>query len=236
MEQEYKMVEDEPTCSFAKLLGEGELDAIISKLAMKKGDCALIIADKDKVTLPVLGALRQIVARKLEIIPEDKFNFLWITEFPFFEWDEESGKWVAMHHPFTMPLPECLPYIDSDPASVRATSYDLVLNGTELLSGSMRINDVELQQKMFESLGLSQEEIEAKFGFLVEAYKYGAPPHGGAGIGLDRLSMIMCHADSLRDVIAFPKVQNASEPMSGAPALADEKALSELALSLTDVE
>jgi aspartyl-tRNA synthetase len=231
-----RWVEDEPSCSFAKLLGEGELDAIVSALNMKKGDCALIIADKDKVTLPVLGALRQIVARKLDMIPDDKYNFLWITEFPFFEWDEESGTWVAMHHPFTMPLPECLPYIDTDPASVRATSYDLVLNGTELLSGSMRITDVELQQKMFESLGLSQEEIEAKFGFLVEAYKYGAPPHGGAAIGLDRLSMILCHADSLRDVLAFPKVQNASEPMSGAPAIADEKALKELALALTDVE
>ena len=217
-------------------MAEGELESIIAALGMKKGDVALIVADKDKVTLPTLGALRTIVAKKLGIIPEGKFNFLWITEFPFFEWDEESGTWLAMHHPFTMPLDECLPYIDSDPASVRAKAYDLVLNGTELLSGSIRITDFELQQKMFKSLGLTPEEIETKFGFLVDAYRYGAPPHGGAGIGLDRLSMIMCGADSLRDVIAFPKVQNASEPMSGAPAPAEQKALDELALALTDKE
>ncbi len=231
-----RWVEDAPSCSFAKFMAEGELESIISALGMKKGDVALIVADKDKVTLPTLGALRTIVAKKLGIIPEGKFNFLWITEFPFFEWDEESGTWLAMHHPFTMPLDECLPYIDSDPASVRAKAYDLVLNGTELLSGSIRITDFELQQKMFKSLGLTPEEIESKFGFLVDAYRYGAPPHGGAGIGLDRLSMIMCDADSLRDVIAFPKVQNASEPMSGAPAPAEQKALEELALALTDKE
>lgn len=231
-----RWTDDAPSCSFAKFLSEGELDSIISKLNMKKGDVALIVADKNRIVLPTLGALRIMVAKKLNMIPKDKFNFLWITEFPFFDWDEESQSWVAMHHPFTMPLPECLPYIDTDPESVRATSYDLVLNGTELLSGSMRITDPELQQKMFDSLGLTKEEIEAKFGFLVEAYRYGAPPHGGAGIGLDRLSMIMCGADSLRDVVAFPKVQNASEPMSGAPALAEDKSLRELALSLTDIE
>ena len=231
-----RWVDDVPSCSFAKFMAEGELESIIAALGMKKGDVALIVADKDKVTLPTLGALRTIVAKKLGIIPEGKFNFLWITEFPFFEWDEESGTWLAMHHPFTMPLDECLPYIDSDPASVRAKAYDLVLNGTELLSGSIRITDFELQQKMFKSLGLTPEEIKTKFGFLVDAYRYGAPPHGGAGIGLDRLSMIMCGADSLRDVIAFPKVQNASEPMSGAPAPAEQKALDELALALTDIE
>ena len=231
-----RWVDDAPSCSFAKFMGEGELDAIISALGMKKGDVALIVADKDKVTLPTLGALRLIVAKKLNMIPEGKFNFLWITEFPFFEWDDETQSWVAAHHPFTMPLDECIPMIDSDPGNVKAKCYDLVLNGTELLSGSMRITDFELQQKMFESLGLTKEEIDAKFGFLVDAYRYGAPPHGGAGIGLDRLAMIMCGADSLRDVIAFPKVQNASEPMSGAPAVADAKALDELALTVKETE
>ena len=152
------------------------------------------------------------------MIPEGQFNFLWITEFPFFEWNEETGHWDAMHHPFTMPLAECLPFLESDPGSVRAECYDMVLNGTELLSGSIRITDYELQEKMFAALGLTPEEIDAKFGFLVDAYKYGAPPHGGSGMGLDRLAMVMCNADSLRDVVAFPKVQNASELMSKCPA------------------
>lgn len=231
-----RWTEDEPNCSFGKFLGDGELNAILTSLNMKKGDVALIVADKDKVTLPTLGALRLAVARKMDMIPEGKFNFLWITEFPFFEWNDETQSWDAMHHPFTMPLTECLPYLESDPASVRAQCYDLVLNGTELLSGSMRITDFELQQKMFELLGLEKEEIDMKFGFLVDAYRYGAPPHGGAGIGLDRLSMIMCGADSLRDVVAFPKVQNASELMSGAPAVADPKALDELALTVRETE
>lgn len=171
--------DDKPTCSFGKFFSEEELAALLAVLGCEKGDVALIVADKDKVTLPVLGALRLVVAKQLDIIPEG-YNFLWITEFPFFEWDEESGTWVVSHHPFTMPLDECLEYLDTDPGSVRAKAYDLVLNGTELSSGSMRITDYELQQKMFESLGLTDEEIEAKFGFLVDAYKYGAPPHGGA--------------------------------------------------------
>ena len=230
-----RWVDETPSCPFSKFLGEGDLDRITSALNMKRGDAALIIADKDRVTLPVLGQLRNIVARKLDIIKEG-YEFTWITEFPFFEYDDESGKWVAMHHPFTMPLDECLPYLESDPESVRAKAYDLVLNGTELLSGSIRITDVKLQQKMFELLGLTDEEIDAKFGFLVDGYKYGAPPHGGAGIGLDRISMIMCGADSLRDVVAFPKVQNASELMSGCPAAPDEQALKDLAVSFTDVE
>ena len=230
-----RWVDETPSCPFSKFLGEGDLDRITSALNMKRGDAALIIADKDRVTLPVLGQHRNIVARKLDIIKEG-YEFTWITEFPFFEYDDESGKWVAMHHPFTMPLDECLPYLESDPESVRAKAYDLVLNGTELLSGSIRITDVKLQQKMFELLGLTDEEIDAKFGFLVDGYKYGAPPHGGAGIGLDRISMIMCGADSLRDVVAFPKVQNASELMSGCPAAPDEQALKDLAVSFTDVE
>ena len=170
-------------------------------------------------------------AQQLDIIPEE-FNFLWITEFPFFEYDEDTDSWLAMHHPFTMPMDECIQYLDTDPGKVTAKAYDLVLNGTELSSGSIRITDYELQQKMFQALGLSDEEIEAKFGFLVEAYKYGAAPHGGMGIGLDRLAMIMTGNDSLRDVTAFPKVQNASELMSGAPNVVDEEQLQELSISI----
>lgn len=227
-----RWVEDAPNCSFQKFLGEGELDAILSRLQMEKGDTCLIVADKTRVVLPVLGQLRLTVAKKLDLIPEGQYHFVWITEFPFFEYDEETGKWVAMHHPFTMPLDECLPYLESDPARVRAKCYDLVLNGTELASGSMRITDYALQQKMFEALGMSEEEIEAKFGFLVNAYRYGAPPHGGMALGLDRISMILCGADSLRDVVAFPKVQNASELMSDCPSVVDPRQLDELHISL----
>ena len=230
-----RYVDDKPNCSFAKFMAEGELESIMERIGCVKGDVALIVADKDKVTLPVLGALRQVVAKQLGIIPEG-YNFLWITEFPFFEWDEESGTWVAMHHPFTMPLDECLEYIDSDPGAVRAKAYDLVLNGVEISSGSIRITDFELQQKMFRRLGLTDEDIEKKFGFLVDAYRYGAPPHGGAALGLDRLAMIMCGADSLRDVVAFPKVQNASELMSACPAPADPKALADLAMQFIKEE
>lgn len=219
--------DDEPNCSFKKFLKDGELENILSALDAKKGDVVLIVADKNKVVLPTLGALRLLIAKKLDIIP-DGYNFLWITEMPFFEQDEETGEWIAMHHPFTMPLEECIPMLDSDPANVRAKAFDLVLNGTELSSGSMRITDFELQQKMFEALGMTDEEIDAKFGFLVDAYRYASPPHGGMGIGLDRLAMIMCGAESLRDVVAFPKVQNASELMSACPAEVDEKQLEEL--------
>ncbi len=227
-----RWVDDEPNCSFAKFLGEGELAAILDKAGAEKGDVVLIVADKDRVTLPTLGSLRNTVARQLGIIPEGLYNFLWITEFPFFEYDEESDSYVAMHHPFTMPMDECLQYLDTNPEKVVAKAYDLVLNGTELSSGSIRITDYELQQRMFKSLGLTEEEIEAKFGFLVEAYKYGAAPHGGMGIGLDRLAMIICDADNLRDVTAFPKVQNASELMSKAPGTVDEKQLEELGIKI----
>ena len=183
------------------------------------------------------GTVRAIVAKKeLDIIPEGKWNFLWITEMPFFEYDEETGEWLAMHHPFTMPMEECIEYLDTDKGKVRAKAFDLVLNGTELSSGSMRITDCELQNKMFELLGMEQEEIDAKFGFLVEAYKYAAPPHGGMGIGLDRLAMLICGADSLRDVTAFPKVQNASELMSGAPSYIDDIQLDELGINITKEE
>ncbi|MGN0162275.1 MAG: aspartate--tRNA ligase [Candidatus Ornithomonoglobus sp.] len=221
----------EPNASFKKFFTPEEIKALMDRLGAKQGDVVLIVADKDRVTLPVLGALRLKTAKRLDIIPEG-WNFLWITDFPFFEYDEESDSWVAMHHPFTMPKDECIQYLDSAPEKVIAKAYDLVLNGIELSSGSIRINDYELQQKMFESLGLTEEEIEAKFGFLVEAYKYGAAPHGGMGIGLDRLTMLMTGCDNLRDVTAFPKVQNASELMSQAPGTVDEQQLAELAIAI----
>lgn len=228
-----RWVDDAPNCSFAKFMKEGELENILKAVGAEKGDVVLIVADKDKVTLPTLGALRLKTAKQLGIIP-DGWNFLWITEFPFFEYDDEHGEWVAMHHPFTMPLDDHIQYLDNEKEKVRAKCYDLVLNGVELLSGSIRINDPELQQHMFEMLGMTEEEIAAKFGFLVDAYKYAAPPHGGAGIGLDRLTMLMCGVDSLRDVIAFPKVQNASEPMSEAPSVVAKEQLDELHIKLIE--
>ncbi len=229
-----RWAEEEPSCSFGKFLKDGELSALIQKLGAEKGDCVFIISDKTSLALSVMGALRLTVAKELGIIPEGKWNFLWITEMPFFEYDEESGEWLAMHHPFTMPLDECIPYLDTDKAKVRAKAFDLVLNGTELSSGSMRITDPELQNKMFSLLGMEKEEIDAKFGFLVEAYKYASPPHGGMGIGLDRLAMLICGADSLRDVTAFPKVQNASELMSGAPSVIDGVQLDELGINIKE--
>ncbi len=230
-----RWVDDEPNASFKKFFSPEEIMSLMDTLGAKKGDVVLIVADKDKVALPVLGALRLRTAKKLDLIP-NAWNFLWITDFPFFEYDEETGEWAAMHHPFTMPKDECIQYLDNAPEKVIAKAFDLVLNGTELSSGSIRINDYELQQKMFESLGLTDEEIEAKFGFLVDAYRYGAAPHGGMGIGLDRLAMLMADCDSLRDVTAFPKVQNASELMSQAPGSVDDAQLEELAIKVTDSE
>ena len=231
-----RWADEAPNCSFGKFLGEGDLDRIIGALDAEQGDVVFIVADKNSVTLPVLGALRLELGRQLELIPKDEFKFVWIVDFPFFEKDEESGEWVAMHHPFTMPREECLQYLESDPGKVIAKAYDLTLNGTELSSGSMRITDYELQQKMFRALKLTDEEIEAKFGFLVEAYKYGAPPHGGMGIGLDRIAMLMCGADSLRDVTAFPKVQNASELMSSCPSPVDQESLDVLGIQIKKTE
>ncbi len=225
-----------PTCSFAKFLPEGKSDEILSALDCAQGDVVLICADQDKIALPVLGAIRLEVAKKLNLIPEGKFNFLWITEFPFFEWNAETQHWDAMHHPFTMPMDDCIPYLESDPGRVTAKAFDLVLNGTELSSGSIRITDPELQERMFRILGLTPEEIEAKFGFLVEAYHYGAPPHGGLAIGLDRLAMTLTGAGSLRDVVAFPKVQNASELMSQSPAEVDAESLDVLGISIANPE
>ena len=231
-----RWAEEVPSCSFGKFLKEGELDALLSFLGAEKGDCVFIVSDKTSLALSVMGALRLTIAKTLGIIPEGKWNYLWITEMPFFEYDGESGEWIAMHHPFTMPLEECIPYLDTDKSKVRAQAFDLVLNGTELSSGSMRITDCGLQNKMFELLGMEQEEIDAKFGFLVDAYKYASPPHGGMGIGLDRLAMLICGADSLRDVTAFPKVQNASELMSGAPSDIDSIQLDELGIEIAKEE
>ena len=227
-----RWADEVPNCSFAKFLKDGELEALLSQLDVEQGDVAFIVSDKTRKALTIMGALRLIVAKELDIIPQDKWNYLWITEMPFFELDEETGEWVAAHHPFTMPMEESIQYLDTDKSKVKAQAFDLVLNGTELSSGSLRITDVELQTKMFELLGMEQEEIDAKFGFLVDAYHYAAPPHGGMGIGLDRLAMLICGADSLRDVVAFPKVQNASELMSGAPSYIDNIQLDELGIDI----
>lgn len=227
--------EDTPSCSFAKFMSEDEMAAIYERVGAEKGDVVLIVADRKNVALSVLGALRLTVAKKLDIIP-DKYNFLWITEFPFFEYNEETGNWDAMHHPFTSPLDECVEYLDSNPEKVFAKAYDLVLNGVELSSGSIRITDPVLQSKMFKALGLSDEEAHEKFGFLTDAFRFGAPPHGGMGIGLDRLVMLMCGCDSLRDVIAFPKISNSSELMSGAPGKVDEMQLKDLSIAVINEE
>lgn len=219
--------------SFAKFITVDELNAILAKAGAEAGDVVLIIGDvKNSIVFNALGALRQEVARKLDIIPEGQYNLLWITEFPFFDWDEDSKTWVAMHHPFTAPMDECLEYLETDKAKVRAKAYDLVLNGIELSSGSIRITNPELQSRIFTLLNLTQEEAYAKFGYLLDAFRYGAPPHGGMGIGLDRLVMQMLGCDSLRDVVAYPKVQNASEPMTGCPAEVDNLQLDELGIKL----
>ena len=227
-----RWAEDTPNCSFAKFMSEEEMSALMSAANCEKGDVVIFVADRKKTVLSVLGALRLEMAKKLGIIPKDTYNLLWITEFPFFEYNEETGKYDAMHHPFTSPMDECLQYLDTEPEKVYAKAYDLVLNGVELSSGSIRISDPDLQHKMFEALGMGEEEIKEKFGFLVDAYRYGAPPHGGMGIGLDRLVMQLLGSDSLRDVIAFPKVSNSSELMSGAPSFVDKQQLDDLGIGI----
>ncbi|MBR6568144.1 MAG: aspartate--tRNA ligase [Clostridia bacterium] len=222
--------------SFAKFMTEDEMKAIMDKCGAENGDVILIIADKASTTLSVLGALRQIVAKKLDIIPTDKYNLLWVVEFPFFDWDEEAGEYVAMHHPFTAPLDECMEYLETDKAKVRANAYDLVLNGIELASGSIRITNPDLQKRIFTLLGLSDEEAHEKFGFLTDAFKYGAPPHGGIGLGLDRLVMQMLRLETLRDVVAFPKLQNASEPMTECPSVVDGDQLEMLGIGIVKEE
>jgi len=225
---------DGDTSSFAKFMSEDEMNAIYEEMNVEKGDVAMIIADtNNNHVLSQLGLLRIKTADKLQLKLEG-FNLLWIVEFPFFDFDEDSQTYVAMHHPFTSPMDECLEYLETDKSKVRAKAYDLVLNGIELSSGSIRITDPELQNRMFKLLGLSEEEAHLKFGYLLDAFKYGAPPHGGMGIGLDRLVMQMLQCDSLRDVIAYPKVQNASELMTMCPAEVDPKQLEELHIQLID--
>ena len=210
--------------------------AIIKKADAKEGDVILIVADTNtNKMLPQLGALRTEVSNKLGV-EKKGIGLLWITEFPFFEYNEETGSWDAMHHPFTAPLDECLEYLETDKAKVRAKAYDLVLDGIELSSGSIRITNPELQNRMFNLLGFTNEQAYEKFGFLLDAFKYGAPPHGGMGIGLDRLCMQLFKCGSLRDVIAFPKVQNASELMTMCPAPVDAKALDDLSIAVTRTE
>ena len=223
---------DGAASSFAKFMTEEEMNAIAARADAKTGDVVMIIADTNTgKVLSQLGSLRIKTADKLNI-EKKGIGLLWITEFPFFEYDEETGEWVAMHHPFTAPLDECLEYLETDKSKVRAKAYDLVLNGIELSSGSIRITNPELQSRIFDLLGLTKEEAKEKFGYLLDAFKYGAPPHGGMGIGLDRLTMQLLGCDSLRDVIAYPKVQNASELMTMCPAPVDKKALDDLGLAV----
>ncbi|MBE6896386.1 MAG: aspartate--tRNA ligase [Ruminococcaceae bacterium] len=229
-----RLTEESTACSFAKFMTEDEMNAILTEMGAEKGDVIMIIADTNNShVLSQLGMLRTETAKRLEIKPEG-WDLMWITEMPFFEYDEELGTFVAMHHPFTSPLDECLEYLETDKAKVRAKAYDLVLNGVELSSGSIRITDPVLQKRIFALLGLSDEEAYKKFGYLTDAFKYGAPPHGGMGIGLDRLVMQLLGADSLRDVIAFPKVQNASELMTDCPSAPDLKQLDELHLAIVE--
>ena len=228
---------DGTAASFSKFLTTEQMQALCGKMQAETGDALLIVADaNESLALSVLGALRQEVAAKLDLVPKDRFDLLWITEFPFFEYDAETGEYVAMHHPFTAPMDECLDYLETDKARVRAKAYDLVLNGIELSSGSIRITDPQLQSRIFSLLGLSDEEAKEKFGFLLDAFRFGAPPHGGMGIGLDRLCMQLLGCASLRDVVAFPKVQNASEPMTECPSPVDEMQLAELGLAAKETE
>ncbi len=227
-----RWTDDSISSSFAKFMSEDEMQAILKKAGAEKGDVVLIVADGDDSTvLSTLGAVRTECAKKLHII-KDGYNFLWVVKFPFFEFDKESGEWIAMHHPFTSPTDDCMDKLDGNKGEVYAKAYDMVLNGIELSSGSIRITNPDLQKKMFEMLGLSDEEAYEKFGFLMDAFKFGAPPHGGMGIGLDRLVMQMLKAPTLRDVVLFPKVQNASEPMTNAPAGVDQQQLTDLGIAV----
>jgi aspartyl-tRNA synthetase len=221
------------TSSFGKFLSEETMAALLGRADAKPGDVVFLVADsKDSFTLSVLGNLRQSLAQKLGLIDVQRLNFLWITDFPFFDWNEDTQEWVAMHHAFTAPTDESLAILESDKANVLAKAADLTLNGIEMSSGSVRITDPELQARIFTLLGLCPEEIRVKFGFLVDAFRYGPPPHGGMGLGLDRLVMQLLGCESLRDVVAFPKVQNASEPMTDCPAPVDIAQLQELGIAI----
>jgi aspartyl-tRNA synthetase len=218
--------------SFAKFMTEEEMSALIAAMDGENGDLLLFAADKNKVVWDVLGALRLELARQMELLDKNEYKFLWVTEFPLFEWSEEQNRYTAMHHPFTMPMEEDLEYIDSDPGRVRAKAYDIVLNGNEIGGGSVRIFNPEIQNKMFEVLGFTPEQANEQFGFLLTAFKYGVPPHAGLAYGLDRLVMLMAKEDSIRDVIAFPKVKDASDLMTEAPTAVDPKQLKELGLAV----
>ena len=218
--------------SFAKFMNQEELENLVKAMAGEPGDLLLFAADRLKTVWAVLGALRCEVARQLELVESDKFNFLWVTEFPQFEWSDEEERFVAMHHPFTMPMEEDLERLESDPGSVRAKAYDIVLNGVELGGGSVRIFQSDVQERMFRALGFTDEKAHEQFGFLLDAFKYGVPPHAGLAIGLDRFVMLLVKADSIREVIAFPKVKDASCLMSEAPNVVDEKQLEELCLAV----
>ena len=221
--------------SFAKFMTEDELKALVSAMQGEPGDLLLFAADKNKIVWNVLGALRLELAKELDLLDPNQYNFLWVTEFPLVEWSDEENRFMAMHHPFTMPMEEDWDKIDSDPGSVRAKAYDIVLNGTELGGGSVRIHQDDIQEKMFEVLGFTKERAHEQFGFLLDAFKYGVPPHAGLAYGLDRLVMHMVHADSIRDVIAFPKVKDASCLMTQAPGIVDKKQLEELGLEVEEV-
>ncbi len=218
--------------SFAKFMKDEEMNAIIERMQGENGDLLLFAADRTKLVYDVLGALRLEIAENLGMLDKNEYKFVWITEFPLLEWNEDLNRYQAMHHPFTMPMEEDLPYIDSDPGRVRAKAYDIVLNGTEIGGGSVRIHQNDIQEKMFEALGFTMEAAYEQFGFLLNAFKYGVPPHAGLAYGLDRLIMLMAKEDSIRDVIAFPKIKDASCLMSEAPNVVDAKQLEELGIAL----
>lgn len=220
--------------SFAKFMSDEEMEALVKAMDGENGDLLLFAADKNKVVWDVLGNLRLEIARQLEILDKGDYKFLWVTEFPLLEWSDEQNRFQAMHHPFTMPMEEDLEYLDTDPGRVRAKAYDIVLNGTELGGGSVRIFNNDIQNKMFEMLGFTQEQAEAQFGFLLNAFKYGVPPHAGLAYGLDRLIMLMAKEDSIRDVIAFPKVKDASCLMTEAPTRVEKKQLDELGIEIVE--
>ena len=222
--------------SFAKFMKDEEMQALVEKMNGKPGDLLLFAADKSKLVYDVLGALRLEIADQLGLLKKDEYRFVWITEFPLLEWSEELGRYQAMHHPFTMPMEEDLQYIESDPGRVRAKAYDIVLNGTEIGGGSVRIHQDDIQEMMFKALGFTMERAYDQFGFLLNAFKYGVPPHAGLAYGLDRLVMLMAQEDSIRDVIAFPKVKDASCLMSEAPNTVDAKQLEELGISIVKPE
>ena len=222
--------------SFAKFMTEDQLKALVEAMSGEPGDLLLFAADKNTVVWNVLGGLRLELAKQMNLIDNSKFNFLWITEFPLFEWSEEENRYMAMHHPFTMPMEEDLHMLETDPGKVRAKAYDIVLNGTELGGGSVRISDDGIQERMFEALGFTKESAYERFGFLLDAFKYGVPPHAGLAYGLDRLVMLLTGADSIREVIAFPKVKDASCLMTDAPNVVDLKQLDELGISINPTE